>query len=194
MGSRFRTRVALILSKVLFLILPRLRSTQRFLSSQLSCRCQDMTGCFRGLLFLTNDMPAKLHRCSREVQRNSQHLREKGLEGMWGDSVHLLPRAPVAVLSTRGNVFRSTEVPFSLTSSLCYVGSRHLGRIFVLNKSVFIRCWDYWHISVFGGFFFCSHMQDSKYLSVKSGIHIAFSILSCKSVLFGWDKSTSKLL
>lgn len=136
MGSRFRTRVALILSKVLFFLLPRLRSTQRFLSSQLSCRCQDMTGCFKGLLFLINDMPAKLHCCSREVQRNSQHLREKGLEGMWGDSVHALPRATVAVLSTRGNVFRSTEVPFSLISSLCWVGSRDLGRPTVLNKRV----------------------------------------------------------
>lgn len=157
MGSRFRTGVALILSKVLFFLLPRLRSTQRFLSSQLSCRCQDMTGCFKGLLFLINDMPAKLHCCSREVQRNSQHLKEKGLEGMWGDSVCLLPRATVAVLSTRAYVFRSTEVPFSVTSSLCSIGSRDSSRLTVLNKRVFIRCWDYWHLSVFKGLFFQPH-------------------------------------
>lgn len=79
-GGDFIPELHWFCPKFYFFLLPRLRSTQRFLSSQLFCRCQDMTGRFKGLLFLKNDMPAMFCCCSRGVVEISI-LRKKDWKG-----------------------------------------------------------------------------------------------------------------
>lgn len=135
MGWRFCTRAVLILSKVLLLLLPRLRSIQRFLSSQLPCRCQDMTGCINGSLSLKNEMPAMLHCCSVRGAHSPQGKRIGRDVTQCISCLRPQPLcSPQAVMFSE--VLKSHFQPL-LPFVKLETGS---GRLTVLSKCVFTRC------------------------------------------------------